>query len=516
MRLGIFLAGVALILCAACGPGKPVAADPVKPKLLAPGSPFHGVHGLRFNAQGQLHAGSVIGQAIYRVDIAKGSAEVLIGPRDGMADDLAFGPDGTLVWTSIEDGILHIQSPGGTPRKLYENMKGVNAISYSPDGKHLYFTLVFYGDALYEADLTGKPPRKIAENLGGLNAFEVAADGMIYGPLYFKGEVVQVNPANGKVKVVASKFQTPAALKLDGQGNAYLADAGRNEIVRVELKSGAKTVVAKLDASLAAVNGIAEIDIASGAVRDVMRTKGLTSPAGLAVYSEIGTDTLYAGDLFGDVKKIDTLTGKIEKRTTDVFQPTHLAVSKDRMVVVSEVFGVIQLRERESGGILKEWKDFRQPKEVALLADGSVVVAETGAEQIVLLRGDERKVVARLVNEPTGIAPAGPDAVYVTERGAGKLVRYSLSSGERTELVKDLQKPEALALSPDGRLYLLEVGAKRISRIDTHTGARVTIVTGLPVGWAEGPSLFRGLAASDKQVYFSSDIENAIYQFEDR
>src|SRR5690606_17412137 len=132
--------------------------------VLPAGSPFHGVHGLRFDARNRLHAASVIGQSIFTVDVDTGSVELLIGPPEGMADDIAFGPEGTLGGTAIEDAVLYPEAPGGAVRRRVENMKGVNAVSFSPDGQRLYFTLVFYGDALYEIELEGSsPPRLIAE-----------------------------------------------------------------------------------------------------------------------------------------------------------------------------------------------------------------------------------------------------------------------------------------------------------------------------------------------------------------
>jgi hypothetical protein len=52
-----------------------------------------------------------------------------------------------------------------------------------------------------------------------LNGFEVGADGWIMGPLWFKGQIVKINPANGEMKVVNSEFKTPAAANYDSKGN---------------------------------------------------------------------------------------------------------------------------------------------------------------------------------------------------------------------------------------------------------------------------------------------------------
>ena len=78
---------------------------------------------------------------------------------------------------------------------------------------------------LWEIDVTGAaPPRLIAKDIGGFNGFEVGPDGMLYGPLWFKGQVVKINPANGAITVINSEFKIPAAANLDGKGNLWVVD----------------------------------------------------------------------------------------------------------------------------------------------------------------------------------------------------------------------------------------------------------------------------------------------------
>ena len=55
-----------------------------------------------------------------------------------------------------------------------------------------------------------QPARLIRKDLGGFNGFEVGPDGMLYGPLWFKGEIVKVNLESGATEVIASGFKTPA------------------------------------------------------------------------------------------------------------------------------------------------------------------------------------------------------------------------------------------------------------------------------------------------------------------
>jgi hypothetical protein len=42
---------------------------------------------------------------------------------------------------------------------------------------------------------------------------------MLYGPRWFKGQVVKINPADGRIAVIKGEFKTPAAANLDGKGN---------------------------------------------------------------------------------------------------------------------------------------------------------------------------------------------------------------------------------------------------------------------------------------------------------
>ena len=209
-----------------------------------------------------------------------------------MGDDLAFAADGTMYWTAIEDGIIYARAPNGAIRRVVENRKGVNAISFSPDRKRLFFTLVFYGDALYELDQTGAaPPRLIAENLGGLNAFQVGDDGMIYGPLMFTTRVVRIDPDTGSIATISAAFESPGALKLDFKGSAYVLDGAT--LKRLDLASGAITATAALPAdadnlaidaqgrvfvSMAAPNAILEVNVDSGNQRYVLTPSALNSP----------------------------------------------------------------------------------------------------------------------------------------------------------------------------------------------------------------------------------------------
>ena len=118
MGLGRFLAAMVLALGVAGGALAQQATPPAPAKeynqqILVPGSWFHGVHGLAFNKDDQLFAGSVIGQSIYRVQVDSGEVDRFIERPNGMADDIAFADDGTMAWTAFLLGKVFIRRRNG-------------------------------------------------------------------------------------------------------------------------------------------------------------------------------------------------------------------------------------------------------------------------------------------------------------------------------------------------------------------------------------------------------------------
>ena len=181
----------------------PAAADapppaPPPPKeynqqILVPGSWFHGVHGLAFNKDDQLFAGSVVGQTIYRVQVDSGEVDRLVEPPIGMADDIAFAEDGSMAWTAFLLGKVYLRR-GNKTIEVANGMAGPNSLAFGKDGR-LFVSEVFLGDALYEIDIKNvdKPEfksiarndlRRIADKLNGLNGFEINKnDEFLYKPL---------------------------------------------------------------------------------------------------------------------------------------------------------------------------------------------------------------------------------------------------------------------------------------------------------------------------------------------
>src|SRR5882757_7447916 len=506
---------------------------------LVPGSAFHGVHGLGFDKSGRLFAGSVAGAALYEVDIAGGTAKIAIPTPEGMADDIAFAPDGTMAWTGFLTGDLYSRKGDGPIKKLASGLPGINSLAYRKDGR-LYATQVFLGDALYEIDVEGiKPPRTILEKMGGLNGFEFGPDDLLYGPLWFKGQVAKVDVDKAELTVVADGFKIPGAVNFDSKGNLWVVDTALGQLVRVDPKTGAKKMVAQLKPSLdnlaiddkdrifvsnMADNGIQEVDPETGAAKQVISGK-LALPGGIGVVTDGDKDTIYVADVFA-YRIVDGATGEVSEPArmhadgVTLEYPMSATAKGDDVILSSWFTGTVQVIDRKTGKTTEMLHGFKAPHDAVRLSDGSILVAELGSKSLLRVSGEhgkDRNVVIGGLEGPVGMAAGPGDTVYVTEAFSGQVSKIE-SNGEKSVVAKDLKMPEGIALSPDGMLVVAEVGAKRIVQIDPAKGTVTEIAANLPIGLAGAPGGLPtniptgvGVGASGT-VYFSSDIENAIYK----
>jgi sugar lactone lactonase YvrE len=516
-----------------------VSAENWEVTPLVPGSAFHGVHGLAIDKAGHLFAGSVAGAALYEVDIAGGSARVAIPAPIGMADDIAFAPDGTMAWTGFLAGDLYSRKGDGPIKKLASGLPGINSLAFRKDGR-LYATTVFLGDTLYEIDVEGvKPPRQIMEKMGGLNGFEFGPDDKLYGPLWFKGQVAKVDVDKAELTVVADGFKVPAAVNFDSKGNLWVVDTALGQLVRVDPNSGAKTMVAQLKPSLdnlaiddkdriyvsnMADNGIQEVDPATGKARQVIIGK-LALPGGIGVTSENGKDTIHVADVFA-YRTVDGATGEVTEKARMHAAGVTLeypmsATAKGNDVVLSSWFtGTVQVIDGKTGATRDMLHGFKAPHDALVLADGSILVAELGTKSLVRVSGEHGKDRTAMIGGlegPVGLAAGSRGEVYVTEAFSG-VVSMIESNGEKTVVAKDLKMPEGIARGRDGKLIVAEVGAKRLIEIVPETGTVTEIAANLPIGLTGAPGglpthIPTGVGIGESgTIYFSSDIENAIYK----
>jgi sugar lactone lactonase YvrE len=532
----VFAAGAMLLAaCASAPPSRPAGWN--APEVVVPPSSFTGVHGLAVDKRGRLLAGSVVGNAIWEVDRNTGAAKVLVDGPEGQADDIAIGPNGEMAWTNYLMGMLRYRENDGAPmRVLAKDLPGINSLDFDRRNGRLYASQVFLGDALWEIDVAGtKPPRLIAKDLGGLNGFEVGPDGMIYGPLWFKNSVVKVDPASGAITVINNQFKTPAAANLDGKGNLWVVDTATGELSKVELASGKKTVVVKLKTSLdnlaiapegtiyvsnMADNSVEAIDPATGSVK-VLTRGALAVPSGV----KVSGGTLWVADIFSH-RKVDLASGAV----SDVMRmhgdgvvmeyPFAVGVSADRVVLASWFTGTVQVLDRATNKTLVMSHGWKAPYDAVPMADVSVLVAEIATGTVTRASGAElgtKAVVASGLAGPVQMTLGRDGMLYVTE-AAGNLVKINLADGSKSVVASGLALPEGVAQTPWGTFIVAEAAAARLVEIDPATNTRRTVAENLPIGRAGSPgfpppNIATGVdVGADGTIYFSANKNNAIYR----
>ncbi|HET6335031.1 MAG TPA: hypothetical protein VFG30_17520 [Polyangiales bacterium] len=518
---------------AAAKPPAPSGHTWSAPEVVVAASSFHGVHGLAIDAQGRLLAGTVVGSEMWEIDRTTGAAKVFIPAPEGEADDIAIGPKGELAWTSYTQGILRYRENDTAPiRELAKDLPGINSLAFDKRTGKLYASQVFYGDALWEIDVAGTtPPRLIKKDLGGFNGFEVGPDGRLYGPLWFKGQAVKINPSNGNVTVLNAGFKTPAAANLDGKLNLWVIDTLTGVLSKIELANAKRTDVKTLATSLdnlaiapdgmiyvsnMADNSIVSVAPATGETKTLLSGK-LAVPAGM----KLDGDTLYVADVFS-FRAVDTKSGDVRDiyraHASHIEYPGAVGLGSKLIALSSWVTGSVQLLDRATQKEVETVHGLKAPTDAIPLDDGSLLVLEVGTGSLLKASGEkyaERKVIAKDLVGPNQMVLGKDGAVYVTE-AAGKLTRIELTTGVKTTAAEGLAMPEGLSETPWGTFVIAETGAKRLTEVDPKTGAKSVIAENLPIGLpgrAGMPPgyLATGVAvAADGTLYVTADLNNSL------
>jgi sugar lactone lactonase YvrE len=503
-------------------------------QALMPKTEVNGFNGLAFDSQGTLYAGVVQGSTTYKINKETGTVIPYILPPEGGADDLVFEPGGRVIWTAFFLGKVFARGADGKITTLAENLPGANAIARSPDGR-VFFTQVFMGDALWELDLSGKQKhRKIAEKLGGLNAFSVHEDGYIYGPRWFKGDVVKVDVQTGAITTIADGFQVPAAAKFDSKGNLFVIDNKAGQLIRVDIRTGGKQVVATLvphldnlaidqqDRIFISTNGdgsIFEVDVKTGKVRTVVKGH-LACPQGIAVWDSPEGDILFVADNFA-YKRVDGFTGEVKESTKGGAFPNAASITGEKVLMSGWFRNCVEVFDAKNDDLLYTIPNFKTPLGMLMLEDDSILVAEAGSNSIVRVfdqAGKNRKVVASELALPVYLAPAGKDAVYVSEFLSGQVTRVDVKTGKKRVIASGLRNPKGITVLADGTLLVVNVGTRELVRVDPKTGRISPFVQDLPVGLFVPQGFMpaftlSGVAVSKSGcIYVTSDIDNVIYK----
>lgn len=495
ISLGTVCVGIGVMLCACTPPSE----NWQRTQILS-GLPVHGLQGLNFGPDGALYIGSVMSEAVMRLDVETGRMTQSVGPPLGEADDVAFGPDGTMAWTALNQGALRVRTPAGEIESVAENLPFVNPVTFGTDGI-LYAATLFGPDRLWAYDLTNGTSRVVTENVGGLNGFEFGTDGLLYTPLPQRQSVGRIDTATGELEVIAEGVGDVVGVAWHPDGFLYAVSWSDGRIVRVAVETGAVEPVTTVEPPLdnlaigrdgtiyvtrSADNGVVAIDPESGAQTVIVRSD-LAGPGGMTWVSRHGREQLLITSIFG-YRFYDPESGDVELPPFDLEKRASSDASyRDGKIALTYVRrNRALLVDIESGNILQTWPDLETPYGVLLDNTGDLIVALHTAGTLVRLSAaepDRRDIIATGLAGPVGLGWADEGAsVYVVEAHAGQLSRIDLETGTVTVIAGDLTQPESVAVLPDGRIAVAEVGTRRVLTIDPVSGVTQLLADGLALG----------------------------------
>ncbi len=499
---------------------------------LTPPSRLYGANGLRTGPDGRIYIAQVTGSQISALDLHTLAVET-VSPKGGDIvgpDDVAFGPDGALIATEVMDGRVSVREPDGTTRVLRDDLPCANGVTVHRG--RLFVGECRDGGRLFELDPATGARRVICENLPSPNAMEVGPDGWLYFPLMTANEIWRVDPdGDGTPQTVAAGLGVPVSVKFDTDGTIVSVQVHSGQVLRVDPRTGARTVLADLTPGLDNCTRVGDrwyvsnftgelTEIAPDGTTRTVLPGGLNWPLDLAV----GPD----GRLYvADGTYFYTLEQRRLRTVGMLFSPGYPGFVRGVAPAGPEEFVVTT-----SGGQVSRYRPGAAESEV--LADGfdqlygialhgdTAVVAELGTGRVLAVSPSGTEVLATGLADPVGVAIAADGAVLVAESGAGRVRR--IGAGERT-VVDGLGAPQGLLLH-DGVLYVVDAGAKAVLAVDPETGARETIASGLPVGAPPGvvPKPLRGMppfsgpqgpfagiaAGADGTLYVSADGDGSL------
>src|SRR5258708_4624738 len=214
-------------------------------RITAPSTLF-GANGMRVGPDGRLYVAQAFGSQVSAIDVASGAVSTLspIGGPIVAPDDLAFDSHGVLYATEVMSERVCARTPRGEVRIIADNVPAANGITAWRD--RLFMDECRPGGRLFELFADGRAPRKIAENLPLPNALSVGPDGKIYFPAIGANQIWRVAMEGGTPEVFATDLAVPTGVKFDSKGSLLSTQGRRGEVLRFDLQSGDRRVVAKM------------------------------------------------------------------------------------------------------------------------------------------------------------------------------------------------------------------------------------------------------------------------------
>lgn len=506
---------------------------------LAKGSDLSGPNGLIFDANDKLYVTSIVGKEIAVMNPDQFGVLERIKPETGVGpDDIAFGPDGALYWTSPLDGMVGRIAKDGSVTTQFVAI-GVNPITFSDNGR-LFVGLNLLGVGLYELDpMLQNPPRVIASDIGFLNGMDWGPDNKLYAPRPDFGEIVRIDVDASPVVLepVAKDMTRPVAVKFNSEYQLHAIDNITGEIWQVDHQTGHKTLYTTLSDGLDnlafdshdrlfianSIDGVVGQVYQSGYIRPLNR-KGMSQPGGIAVLPReyrLGA-SVFVADVYS-LREYSSITGRelsVHGDSSGIHYPFTVSAQGTNLILSSWFANSVQIWDPKNKQVLQSHYHFVTPMN-AIDFQGDLIVAElgaaAGAARILRVSNGETKTLADVSNHiylPTGLA-SDNNKLFVSDAATG-MVWQIVEAGYLEPVASGLAAPEGLALDKDGHLLVVEAGADRLSRINLNTGAISTVKENLQAGDTGIPGMppsftMSGVAVSKSgRIFTTGDRGNVI------
>ena len=461
---------------------------------LTPPSRLFGANGLRTGPDGRVYVAQVSGSQISAINVDTGAIET-ISPKGGdivAPDDLVFDTEGNLYATEITEGRVSMRTPQGTTRVIQGDMPCANPITFHQG--RLFAGECRPGGRIMELDRNGGAPRVILDNVIMPNAFSVGPDGKLYYPVMGTNEIWRVSLDGGTPEKVADNLGVPDSVKFDSKGFIVSTQVASGQVLRIDPRTGDKTVLAQLTPGLDNVTFVGDrmfVSNISGYIIEILgdgKTRelvpdGFNWPLGLAVS---GDGVLYVCD---GAFSFTLRPGGKREHAGMLFAPGYPGYSRGVAAAGAGEFIITT-----SNGVVARYRPAKQEHDVvasgfdqlygvALGPGGAVAFAEMGTGRVLSAKSGNIETLASGLRKPSGVAVSADGTCFVAESAGGRVVK--LIGGKAQTVLDGLQQPQGIAVRGQS-LYVVDAGSKELIEFDLEGGKPRAIASSLPVGAPPG------------------------------